>query len=174
MERAFRLAGLLRLRTLQEEQAAAALAAAHAGLQRADAARRATLAGLAGHAMPATGDAGAWRVATTGRAALTHLLADAAIAVDQAGERVTEHTADWSAARSRTVGLEKLHDQHRTAVLAEDARAEQHALDEVAARTARPAADPAPDVAAGPAVRPSTALRSRRPALPRRPQEPSA
>ena len=137
MERAFRLAGLLRLRELQEEQAAAQLAASNASLQRAHRYREATLTALTGHTLPAAADPHAWRAAVAGRAVLRDRLADAGADVAQAAELVVADTASWAAARSRSVGLEKLHDKHRALVGAEDARAEQHALDEVAARTAR-------------------------------------
>ena len=146
MERAFRLAGLLRLRTLQEDQAAGALAVSNAALRVAQQHRHATLGTLAEHTLPAAADAAAWRTSVTARGALTHLLADAAIDVRDARERVVADTADWSAARSRSVGLEKLRDKHRALVHAEDERAEQHAIDEVAARSRRdtPAATDAP------------------------------
>ncbi len=138
MERAFRLAGLLRLRELQEDQAAARLAAANAVLREAERRRADTLTALVRHALPDAADSGAWRLSVTGRASLAHLLADAGVAVADAGVRVGEHTADWSAARSRSVGLEKLRDKHREEVALEDGRAEQLALDEVASRSARP------------------------------------
>ncbi|WNB85241.1 flagellar FliJ family protein [Cellulomonas sp. ATA003] len=177
MERAFRLAGLLRLRTMQEEQAAARLAAANGALRVAEQRRTATLGSLAGHAMPPTGDAGAWSVAVAGRSALRHLLADAAVDVHHAGEEVGAHTAQWSAARSRSVGLEKLQDQHRAAVAADDARAEQIALDEVAARTRRPALGAVPAAVPGAPARPTSttsthAARPQRSPLPLLTQEP--
>jgi flagellar protein FliJ len=137
MERAFRLAGLLRLRELQEDQAAARLAASHAVLRGAEQRRDETLATLVRHAMPGRADSGAWRLSVTGRTTLAHLLADAGRQVADAGRRVGEDTADWSAARSRSVGLEKLRDKHREAVALEDGRAEQLALDEVASRARR-------------------------------------
>ncbi|GEO34479.1 flagellar FliJ family protein [Cellulomonas aerilata] len=137
MERAFRLAGLLRLRELQEDQAAARLAASHAALRAAEQRRRDTLASLVGHTVPETAGSREWRLALTGRAALAHLVADAGVAVADAGYRVGEDTADWSAARGRSVGLEKLRDKHREAVAVEDGRAEQIALDEIASRRAR-------------------------------------
>lgn len=136
MERAFRLAGLLRLREMQEERAAGVLAVSHGALRAATDRQTATLTTLARHAMPAAADAAAWRTAVVGRGALTHLLADAAIEVRDAGTRVAADTADWSAARSRSVALEKLRDRHRTLVRVEDERAEQVALDEIASRRA--------------------------------------
>jgi flagellar FliJ protein len=137
MERAFRLAGLLRLRELQEDQAAGALAVSNVALRSAEQQRHATLTTLAAHTMPATADMSGWRTSVTTRSALTYLLADAAIDVRDAGERVAADTAVWSAARSRSVGLEKLRDNHRALVHAEDERTEQLALDEVAARSGR-------------------------------------
>ena len=160
MERAFRLAGLLRLRALQEDQAAGVLAVSNVALRTAERRRHSTLATLAGHTLPAAADAGAWRTSVAARGTLRHLLADAAIEVRDAGERVRADTALWSAARSRSVALEKLQERHRTLVSLEDERSEQLALDEVAARGARPGAPvvPAGVVVAGAArtVRPTT------------------
>jgi flagellar FliJ protein len=142
MERAFRLAGLLRLRELQEDQAAARLAASNAVLRAAEQRRDDTLAALVRHALPGRAESGAWRLSVTGRANLAHLLADAGVDVADAGVRVGEDTAGWSAARSRSVGLEKLRDKHREAVAVEDGRLEQLALDEIASRRAGSAAVP--------------------------------
>ncbi len=144
MERAFRLAGLLRLRELQEDQAAGALAVSNVALRSAEHQRQVTLTTLAAHTMPAAADPSGWRTSVTTRGALRHLLADAAIDVRDAGERVAADTAVWAAARSRSVGLEKLRDQHRALVQADDARTEQLALDEVAARSAGAAPAPGP------------------------------
>jgi flagellar FliJ protein len=137
MERAFRLAGLLRLRELQEDQAAAQLAAYHAALRAAEQHRRDLMTSLVGHTLPAHAEARDWRLSLTGRAALSHLVADAAVAVADAGYRVGQDTAGWSAARGRSVGLEKLRDKHREALAVEDGRTEQLALDEIASRGPR-------------------------------------
>ncbi|QTE29873.1 flagellar FliJ family protein [Pengzhenrongella sicca] len=136
MERAFRLAGLLRLRKLQEDQAAARLAAANAALRRTQVRRDGTYASLARHALP-DGDHRAWGVAVAGRAALGGLLGEATTAVVGAHERVTLDTSAWSATRSRSVGLEKLEDKHRVIVQHEDDRLEQIVLDEIASRGPR-------------------------------------
>ena len=140
MERAFRLAGLLRLRELQEDQAAGALAVSNVALRSAEVQRQATLLTLAAHTMPEMADVSGWRTSVSSRGALTHLLADAAIDVRDAGERVAADTTVWAAARSRSVGLEKLRDNHRALVHAEDERTEQLALDEVAARSGQTSA----------------------------------
>ena len=158
MERAFRLAGLLRLRELQEERAAGVLAVSNRALRTAEQHRHATLRTLAGHAMPAVADAAAWRTSVTARGALTHLLADAAIDVRDAGERVTADTALWAAARGRSVGLEKLRDSHRGLLHAEDERTEQIALDEVAGRRRR--ADPGSATAPTAPRRPAPTVRT--------------
>jgi flagellar FliJ protein len=136
MERAFRLAGLLRLRELQEDQAAAQLAASNAALRAAEQHRHDLRTTLLGHTLPEHADARDWRLSLTGRAALSHLVADAGVAVADAGYRVEADTADWSAARGRSVGLEKLREKHREALAVEDGRAEQLSLDEIASRRA--------------------------------------
>lgn len=136
MERAFRLAGLLRLRKLQEDQAAARLAASNVALRSAEALRHGTQAALAGHTMP-DGDHLAWAVAVAARAAYGGLLTEVTALADGARERVRTDTSGWSAARSRSVGLEKLEDKHRLVVQHEDDRLEQLVLDEIASRGAR-------------------------------------
>ena len=157
MERAFRLAGLLRLRKLQEDQAAAVLATANAGLRVAQARRADRTAALANHCLP-DGDSRAFAVGIAARASLGGLLVEARTAVVTSRERVTVDTSAWSAARSLSVGLEKLEEKHRVVVQHEDDRLEQIVLDEIASRGAHAgaaggAADGEPDEASDAEVR---------------------
>ena len=139
MERAFRLAGLLRLRKLQEDQAAALLATSNAGLRRSEAARDGRQLALAHHTLP-DGDQRVFATAVAGRASLGGLLIEATTAVGGAREKVAVDTDLWSAARSLSIGLEKLEDKHRVVVQHEDDRLEQIVLDEIASRSAHAAA----------------------------------
>ena len=85
--------------------------------------------------MPAVADLSGWRTAVTTRGALTYLLADAAIEVRDAGERVA---ADTARLVRRPVAVGRPGEAPREPPrgrAAEDERTEQHALDEVAART---------------------------------------
>ena len=145
MERVFRLAGLLRLRKLQEDQAAAVLAAANAGLRVSELHRAGRSAALAHHTLP-DGDPRAFAASTAARASLGGLLVEARAAVVESRERVTVDTSAGSAARSLSVGLEKLEEKHRIVVNHEDDRLEQIVLDEIASRAAvvgSPAGSPA-------------------------------
>ena len=134
MERAFRLAGLLRLRKLQEDQAAARLATANAALRVSETRRASTARALSGHSLP-DGDGRTFGAAVVGRASLGSLLGEANAAVGGARERVMADTGAWSATRMRSVGLEKLEDKHRVVVQHEDDRLEQMVLDEIASRS---------------------------------------
>ena len=108
MNREFSLAGLLRLRQLQQDQAATGLARARS---RSSSVRvREAAARSSAHSMLAD------------LQNLTHL-AEA----DEANAR-----AEFIAARTRSVGLEKLQARHDAEVNSADLRAEQSALDEIA------------------------------------------
>ena len=136
----FRLAGLLRLRRMQEEQAAAELARVHAERRSAQRRREATEEMLAGSAMPHRGDDLQWAAAVAGRAALTGLVGEAVIAVAVQDVRVDEAAAAWGVTRTRATTLTKLEERHAVLERAEAERLEQLVLDEAAARrrTTRP------------------------------------
>lgn len=134
MERTFRLAGLLRLRRLEEERAAAALAAANAEARRAEATRDERVNVMAGTVFPRHADEGLWRTAVAARASLTALVGEAEVLAEVAARRGELATQDWSAARSRVSMLDKLAERHEASVRAEDNRVEQQLLDEAAAR----------------------------------------
>jgi flagellar FliJ protein len=134
MERAFRLSGLLRLRRLEEERAASALATANSAT-RAAASRRDGLADvMAGTIFPRHADEGLWRTAVAARASLTALVGEAEVLAEVAARRGELAAADWTAARTRVSMLDKLAERHTALVRAEDDRTEQQLLDEAAAR----------------------------------------
>ena len=131
MARTFALAGLLRLRHLQQDQAAGDLAAANAvakanTLRRAQA--RATLEVLPSSV---TGAETLYAVAAA-RASTRSMLAE----MDALGRNhvaaVGEAQAAYDATRAESVSLEKLEGRHGEAVAAEDLHAEQTVLDEIA------------------------------------------
>lgn len=141
MSRAFRLAGLLRLRALAEEQAAAQRATSARGRDAAVARAAATEAALGSAVFPPGADARGVQAVVASRLALSALLVDRRAQVLVAQDEVDAADAAWSAARTQTRTLEKLQEKHETAVRAEEQRAEQVVLDEVAGR--RRAAVPA-------------------------------
>lgn len=130
----FRLAGLLRLRNLQEEQAAAALALAHAERRAAQKRRDETAEMLSGTGLPERADHLTWQAAIAGRAAVNGLLGEARAALEVVEVRVDAATHEWSAARTKAATLEKLEDRHEVLERAEELRAEQLVLDEAASR----------------------------------------
>jgi len=153
VSRAFRLAGLLRLRALAEEQAAARLAGATRTRDAAAARRAATESALGATRFvegPEGTDGLGMQAVVASRMALSALLVDQRARVVVTQDAVDAADADWSAARTRTRTLEKLQEKHRAAAQVEEQRAEQVVLDEIAGRrrAGAPAAPgaPAPDV----------------------------
>jgi flagellar FliJ protein len=129
----FSLAGLLRLRRLEEDQAAAVFGAAvsrHAGFtartERALTELDRLPAEVDGLAVLHT--AAAARAASSAMLTELHALSDAAAAQRDAAER------DLGLARARTLGLEKLEARHGAAVQAAELAAEQVVLDELGSR----------------------------------------
>lgn len=140
----FRLAGLLRLRKLQEEQAAAELARANAEKAAAVQRRRDTEALLNDAGLPERTDTLSWQVAVAARASLGGMLTEATLAVQTAGVLAEQRTAAWSATRVAATTLGKLEERHEQTVRAETERAEQLVLDEAATRRATSATTAVP------------------------------
>jgi flagellar FliJ protein len=134
--RAFRLAGLLRLRSIAEEQAAATLADRTRGRDAAAARSRATEDALGGAQFGVEMDSLGMQAVVASRLALSALLVDHRGRVGQAQDEVDVADAAWAAARTRTRTLEKLQDKHEAAARVEEQRAEQVVLDEIAGRRA--------------------------------------
>lgn len=146
----FRLAGLLRLRAMQEEQAAAELARANASLRAAERRERRTAQALAESELPERADDLSWQAAVAGRAAASGLLTEAVAARDTVDFRVRRATGDWSDARASALMIRKLEERHQAALEAEELRLEQLVLDEAASRRAvptMPTARPTPSAA---------------------------
>jgi flagellar protein FliJ len=131
----FRLTSLLRVRSLQQDIAAAGAgsAAARAGAARRASAERQDELALSGFA--AHGDARTFAAAVAARSASTHRYVESLALAGELDTRSAQARADWVAARRRTVPLEKLQERSDAADAVEDLRAEQAVLDEHGART---------------------------------------
>ncbi|MGN6404086.1 flagellar FliJ family protein [Sinomonas sp.] len=130
MSRQFPLAGLLRLRRLEQDQAAAHLGAVNAQLRAVTARKDAALAESERLSSEAA-DAASLRAIAAARSASSSLLADleALAALADADAERAQH--DLAAARARTLGLEKLEARHAAEAAAAELAAEQNVLDEL-------------------------------------------
>ena len=131
MNRAFSLTGLLRLRHLQQDEAAGALAAANRNATENSAHRTETHSALANTPVSATTSA-ALNAMAAARASSRSMLAD----LDGLGRNyavaVGEAQNAFDVARAQSIGLEKLETRHSAAWNAEELHGEQTALDEIA------------------------------------------
>jgi flagellar FliJ protein len=131
MTQRFSLAGLLRLRHLQQELAAADLAAARNRLDATNVRQERARVALGGSSADVTSTSALYAIAA-GRAALRSTLADLnALHEGQQAEAMAAEVA-LGAARATSISLEKLEVKHTTRVEAEAVVAEQHVLDELA------------------------------------------
>lgn len=132
MARGFPLAGLLRLRHLEQDSASGAVAAANAKIQANEERRARVRAELGGYPL-APEDSSAMAAIAAARASTRSMLAelDAVHELDLA--TLDTATTALTMARAKAVGLEKLEEKHAAAQRAEDLRVEQSALDELAA-----------------------------------------
>ena len=127
----FSLAGLLRLRHLEQDLASAELAAANAR-RRESGARRDRVRAELGDTNGQPSDAAALHAVAAARASARSMLLELD-ALEQAHREAVEHAQDaLSAARARSIGLEKLAEKHAAAVAAEAIRSEQSVIDELA------------------------------------------
>lgn len=132
MSRPFRLAGLLRLRTLAQDEAAAELARRTRVRNEAERVRRGTQDALAGASVPDGADALGLQAVIASRMALSGLLAQRQEVVVQADAEVLEADQQWAQARQATRTLEKLEERHTEAERTAEQKAEQAVLDEIA------------------------------------------
>lgn len=134
MVRLFPLAGLLRLRHIQEDQAASKLAIAN-GRLRENNFRQMRARTALGSSLSEVATTAALHAVAAARASSRSMLAD----LDGIGEglqtEVDEARGAFDAARKRAAGLEKLEGKHAAALAAEDIHTEQTALDEIASGT---------------------------------------
>jgi flagellar FliJ protein len=131
MARTFSLAGLLRLRQIQQDQAASDLSAANSRVYENTARQRQALASLGGIATDVEDTAVLYAIAAS-RAASRGMLAELQMAELAQRESLASASAAYTAARAKSVGLEKLELRHAEAVATGDLIAEQGVLDEIA------------------------------------------
>lgn len=136
MNRTFPLAGLLRVREVEEDLAAGELARAQRERTAAEERVEAVRAELQGQDLRPANDA-AWQAMVAGRAALSALLSESIAARQAADQQVRGREQEWTAARARTRAVERLAERHTDRVSAAERKAEQAGLDEIAARGAR-------------------------------------
>ena len=137
MQRGFPLAGLLRVRRLQEEQAAAELAHARSRADREREREQRMRAALGGADDEVT-SVEALAALAASRAASRSLLSDLGLLVREREAQAEKARQEHAVTRVKAAGLERLEERHGAAVAAEDLRVEQHALDEIAgAKSAR-------------------------------------
>ncbi|MGN6742208.1 MAG: flagellar FliJ family protein [Amnibacterium sp.] len=129
----FSLAGLLRLRRLREDQAAAEVGRARSRASEIASQRHQLIDTLSDPEHEAR-DVRGIAASSAARASTSTMLADLeALHVAQA-EVVAEAEARHRAARRDTLSFEKLEERHEAAARSDELRAEQAALDELAGR----------------------------------------
>lgn len=131
MNRQFSLAGLLRLRQLQQDQAATGLARARSRSSSVRARESAARRELSATDDPISSSA-SLRAVAAARSSSHSMLADLQNLARLAETDEAAAREEFIAARTRSVGLEKLQARHDAEVNTEDLRAEQSALDEIA------------------------------------------
>jgi flagellar FliJ protein len=131
MVRLFPLAGLLRLRHLQEDQAASRLSAANGRLRENDFRQMRARTALGSSLSEVTTTAALHAVAAA-RASSRSMLADLDGLRKGFRSEVDAAQDAFDAARTRVVELEKLEERHAEALAAEDLHVEQTTLDEIA------------------------------------------
>ncbi len=132
MTRRFRLATAERLRRASLDEAARRLGEARRALATAQARQDELAALLAGCVVPPRSTPDGARAVAERRAHLREQLLAGADQVRQAQADVGVAVASWQAARADLRSVEALHDRHRLALAAEDARRAQHEADELA------------------------------------------
>ncbi|GAA1109493.1 flagellar FliJ family protein [Arthrobacter flavus] len=129
--RAFPLAGLLRLRRINQDRAAGELAAAAAALRERAADRGTAMASL-DRSLSRVDSAQALSAVAAARASSRSMLRELEALETRSRADLDRAQNDFSAARAQTISLEKLEERHTAAVHAEDLKAEQLVLDEIA------------------------------------------
>lgn len=129
--RHFALGGLLRLRQLEQDQAAGELAEANAG-RRESVAREEAARAVLGESLSDPSTLGALHAIAAVRASSRSMVAELAAVSVERGRRADEAQRVYAAARTQTVSLEKLAVRHAQAVAHDELRAEQVILDELA------------------------------------------
>jgi flagellar FliJ protein len=136
MSRPFPLTGLLRLRRLQEDQAAGELAAAHKNAAAHSVRQRQARMDLDGTPSEVTDSSSLLAVAAARASARSMLAGLDAMSAEH--RTAVNHAGDaFAKARLEAAGLEKLEGRHLEAAAAEELQAEQTVLDEIASAARR-------------------------------------
>ena len=130
----FGLAGLLRLRSLREDQAAAVLGAAERDVADARDRARDTDERLSGAMLTGSVDSATFLAAAASRLSLSSLLVEDTQRLADARSVAAERRDAWSHARQEERAVELLEEHHEERERAAELRAEQLVLDEVAGR----------------------------------------
>ena len=138
MGRLFSLEGLLRLRKLQEDQAAGQVSTARARAAAVAARKKFAENSLATLISPGI-DSEQLRWTAAARASSASTLAELDALESEWALRMEDARQRHAAAHGKAVGLEKLEARHNAAVESESLHAEQVALDEISARAWRAA-----------------------------------
>jgi flagellar FliJ protein len=134
MTRTFSLAGLLRLRRIREDQAAGSLAAANARV-RENAERTAQVRNSLDENGTSVSNLAALHAVSTARASSRSMLAELNALAVLRQSAAEESAAEFAAARSQSIRIEKLEMRHGELVAQQDLHAEQIVLDEIASRS---------------------------------------
>ncbi|MGO4102380.1 flagellar FliJ family protein [Leifsonia sp. YAF41] len=128
---AFSLAGLLRLRHLEEDEAGQTLARANSRLEE-NSAREAQIRRKLGGGDDEAASVEVLRAVAAARASSRSMLAELEAVARVQRQEADEARAAFAAARTRSKGLERLEEKHNLAVAVGELRTEQNALDEIA------------------------------------------
>lgn len=131
MNRQFPLAGLLRLRRMQEDQAASGLARANSRSQSMRERRGAARTELQDSGA-AVGSSSALLAIAAARASSQSMLADLDALAAAAESELATARSEYTEARRQAVGLEKLELRHGAELAVTELRSEQGVLDEIA------------------------------------------
>jgi len=126
----FSLAGLLRVRRLEQDEATHTLARANLRLAESTA-RESQIRRKLGGAEDEVSSVEVLRAVAAARASSRSMLAELEAVSQSNRQAAAEARAAFAAARSRSKGLEKLEERHNLAVTRAELRTEQHALDEI-------------------------------------------
>ncbi|CAM3100683.1 hypothetical protein PSET11_01192 [Arthrobacter ulcerisalmonis] len=131
MSREFSLAGLLRIRRIQQDQAASGVARA-ASRSRSVRAREAAARQDLKDSPEQVSNAVGLRAIAAARASAQSMLTELDALTVDAEAQLSSARRDFTQARVRSVGLEKLEVRHQADLAASDLKTEQGALDEIA------------------------------------------
>jgi flagellar FliJ protein len=134
MANPFSLAALLRLRRLQQDNAASEVSVSRARAAEVSARRRYAENSLA-NLMSPNGSSETLRWTAAARAASSSTLGDLGVLEDEWERRMAEARERLEESRKATISLEKLEERHDAAEQKEFLRTEQNALDEISTRT---------------------------------------